>query len=176
MNKTALLILSIMVLMTSCVSSDNADAQDVFYYNIRRFFMQEVDKLSEQNPVIEKTIIHNKQQETRNLKIDNWTQELALFTESDINKASWKNSYERDSTAQRVIYTAKEESLRIKKAEIYFANGKPVKLSFVNKTSNYLYNSEEHLEYYPDSLYIIHKKQKVVLLGDNDYRITGKLK
>ncbi|RRN77200.1 hypothetical protein EIM50_20815 [Pseudoxanthomonas sp. SGD-10] len=175
MRKTALLIIPIIVLITSCVSSEQTDTQDVFYYNFKHFFSQEVEKLTKENPTIEKTIIHNNQQESKSLKIDNWDQELALFIESDINKASWKNSYTKDSTSQRVIYTAKEESLRIRKSEVHFADGKPVKFSFVNQTSNYLYTSEEHLEYYPDSLYFIHKKQKVVLLGDNDYKITGRL-
>lgn len=164
--------------ITSCVSDNKKpDTQDSYFYNFKAFFNAEVEKLNKRNPAVEKTITHNDQSETKTLNIHNWKQELDLFYESDINKASWKNSYTADSSASKIIYTAKEDKLRIRKAEVYFSDKQqPVRISFHNKTANYLYSSEERLDYYPDSLYTIHKKQKVVLLGENDYHITGKFR
>ncbi len=44
-----------------------------------------------------------------------------------------------------------------------------------NDSKNMLYESQEWLSYFPDSLYQIDKKQTVRLLGTNTYKIKGAL-
>ena len=46
----------------------------------------------------------------------------------------------------------------------------------VNHTKNMLYENTEKLSYFPDSLYLIQKKQRVRLLGTDTYRISGLFK
>jgi hypothetical protein len=38
-----------------------------------------------------------------------------------------------------------------------------------------LYETDEKLSYFPDSLYLIQKSQRVKLLGKDTYRISGTL-
>jgi len=46
----------------------------------------------------------------------------------------------------------------------------------VISNKNILYSSGDTLVYYPDSLYEIRKHQKIKLLAQKTYQITGKLK
>lgn len=171
------LFLVSLLLLSSCRSGSNKqDPQELNYYDIKGFFEKEIKKLEKANPTVNKTTIYNKEEEIRSLQIEKWEQELALFSESDINKSSWKGSYKVDSLPNKLIYNAKEEDLRTRKIIIDFKGNTPSRFSIQNKTSNYLYTSIEDLIFYPDSLYIIHKRQNVVLLGTNDYKIVGKLK
>ena len=39
-----------------------------------------------------------------------------------------------------------------------------------------LYETSEELTYFPDSLYSINKNQHVLLLGSNNYIVTGNFK
>ncbi len=171
------LFLVSLLLLSSCGSGSNKqNPQELNYYDIKGFFEREIKELEKANPTVNKTTVYNREEEIRSLQIEKWEQELALFSESDINKSSWKGSYKIDSLPNQLIYSAKEEDLRTRKIIIDFKGNTPSRFSIENKTSNYLYTSIEDLTFYPDSLYIIHKKQKVVLLGGNDYKIVGKLK
>ncbi|XHR93010.1 hypothetical protein ACFJIV_22110 [Mucilaginibacter sp. UC70_90] len=44
-----------------------------------------------------------------------------------------------------------------------------------NHTKNLLYETNEKLSYFPDSLYLIQKTQHVKLMGRNDYKVQGTL-
>ena len=173
MKKLNLFITSL-ILLSSC-TSDQKDVQELRYYDIKGFFEKEVAKFSKSNPAVDKTTSHNAENEQKVLKIDNWQQELALFTASDINKSSWQDAYRVDSLENKVVYTALEDKLRTRKIEIDFVNKQPSKFTIYNNVANYLYQSEEQLTYYPDSLYSISKKHDVVLLGENNYSSIGKI-
>jgi len=42
-----------------------------------------------------------------------------------------------------------------------------------NRTKNILYQTTEKLSYFPDSLYLIEKDQKVRLMAKNKYKVQG---
>ena len=164
----------LLFLLTSCTSENtNSEVREIYYFDLKTYFSNEAEKLSKQKQLVNKSITHNDEVEQKEMQINNWTEELALFTESDINKISWKNSYKKDSTLNKITYTATEEDLRTRSVEIEFSGNKPSKFRIINKTHNYLYKTDEVLEYIPDSLYLISKKQQVTLLGRNDYLIQG---
>lgn len=161
---------------TSCTSESKNEVHDIYFFDLKSYFTKEAEKLTKQKLLINKSIEHNGTLEKKKLKIDSWLNEFALFIESDINKVSWKNSYSIDSISNKEIYKAKDPDLKTQYIEVSFKNNHPVIIKIINKTHNYLYKTDEILEYFPDSLYIINKKQEVRLIGKNDYLITGKLK
>jgi len=171
------LVFILLFLLVSCTSENtNSDVHEIYYFDLKTYFSNEADKFSKQRKLIHKSITHNGTVEEKNLQINNWKEEFALFIESDINKVSWKNSYKKDSTLNKLTFTAKEEDLKTQSIEIEFLNNHPSKFRIINKTHNYLYKTDEILEYIPDSLYLISKKQQVTLLEKNDYLIQGLLK
>ena len=146
------------------------------YFDLTSYFAAETKKLTNANFSVVKTASRNGDAETKTVKIDNWPGELSVFSESNINKPSWKNSYQTTNSGNITIYKALEPDLKTREIILKKDNNKIVYLMIFNVVNNRLYQTREKLTYYPDSLYRIQRKQQVRFLGINDYLIEGKLK
>lgn len=171
--KAALLLF----LISGCFSDAEEDQKNVnYFFDLKSYFSNTAKNLAKTNPLILKSVSKNEASETKKIKIKDWQQELALFIDADINKPAWKDRYVKDSTAIKIIYTAKEKDLKTQKIVINMMLGAPKKIEIETEITNFLYQTREHLIYYPDSCYSIKKSQNVFLLGQNNYKITGLLK
>lgn len=159
-------------IFVSCGSTDQVSQRR--FEDIKGYFNQEVERLNKVKTTISKTVSRNGVSEHKKNISPEWSTELALFSESDINKPAWSDSYKVNTDGNTISYIALDDELRTRSVVIKKSqNGKWIELAAVNRTSNYLYSSSEELLYIPDSLYRIIKKQDVVLLGKNHYQITG---
>jgi hypothetical protein len=123
-----------------------------------------------------KTVTHNGVTESKKVKIDNWMRELSLFSESDINKPAWRDSYKIQQTDHTLIYMATDTTLKTREIIINKKqDGQVQYIAIYNYTKNLLYDTREKLTYMPDSIYKIEKTQHVKLLGTNKYVIVGSL-
>lgn len=168
--------LFLVFLLSGCFSKAKEEPRAIFYFDLKGYFTRLADKLNQQNPQIYKTVSKNNSAESKSIKIPNWKEEFALFINADINKAAWKDSYSKDSTASKIVYTTKDPDLKTQKILINLKDGKPTRFYIETKVSNLLYQTSEKLAFFPDSLYEIEKSQKVIFLGNNNYEIIGKLK
>ena len=165
--------LLIFLFISSC-SGNPVSVKQNTYWDIEGFFRSEVNRFEKSKPIVNKTVSRNGSKETRSIDNINWNTELSLFIESDINKPAWKDSYKVINNKNEVTYKASDSSLRTQRIHLTKdAKGGIKKIWIVNKTSNMLYNSSEELLYITDSIYTITKKQHVVLIGDNQYKISG---
>lgn len=146
------------------------------YFDLKKYFETEAARLNASRPNITKTVTFNGQPEKKMVTIKNWEQEFDLFSGSDINRPSWRDSYRMIARGDSVTYTAVDDNLRTRRIIIVQKNHKVVHVDISNFTQNLLYKTTEHLVYIPDSVYRIEKHQSVKILGDNDYQIYGKLK
>ncbi|MVN20899.1 hypothetical protein [Mucilaginibacter arboris] len=146
------------------------------YFNLSPYFSLQAKKYAHANLSVLKTVSRNGEAETKKVKIENWAGELSVFAESDINKPSWRNSYKTTVSGNTIIYTALEPDLKTREIILKRENDKVVYLMIFNVVTNKLFQTREKLTYYPDSLYIIQRKQQVRFLGTNNYLIKGKLK
>ena len=146
------------------------------YFDLTSYFGAETKKLTNTKFYVVKTVSRNGDAETKTVKIDNWPGELSVFSESNINKPSWRNSYKTTTNGAITIYKALEPDLKTREIILKKENNKVVYLMIFNVTNNSLFQNKEKLTYYPDSLYQIQRKQHVRFLGTNDYLIEGKLK
>lgn len=146
------------------------------YFDLKGFIGIEAAKLNKAHTTVNKTVDHNNSAgtQTKTIKI-NWEKELGLFTASDINKPAWQDSYRIEQKGDSVIYTALQPELATRRLVIWKDNGKVEKIAIDNATHNLLYHTTEKLLYYPDSLYLINKIQKVKLMGENRYLIKGEI-
>jgi len=175
MRFSAILMLISGTLLGSC--SDNKEAADgpKSYYDISGFFKSEAQRLQRLNPEVEKTVTQDSSVERKQVKISKWENEFGLFSSSDINKPSWKDSYEIRASAGIVEYVARDEALRTLKIRIEKNKaGSISRITISNKVKNALYSSVETLEYIPDSLYRVDKTNEVKIIGKNHYIISGK--
>jgi hypothetical protein len=127
------------------------------------------------NRITHKMVYHNGIKETKDVHINNWGVELSLFSQSDINKPAWRNSYIIEKGDNIEIYRANDPDLKTREIIIKKEGGKVKWILISNSTKNQLYQTKEKLSYFPDSIYIIQKYQKVRLLGANTYYIKGSL-
>ena len=162
------------VFLAGCSTKEDSKNMPEKYFDIRGYFEKEAKRLQKQNPVIEKTVSQNVEFEKKHVRVADWKTELELFAESDINKPAWKNSYLVKINGPDKEYLSSDNNLRTKKIMIRFsANGAVKQMRIFNKTSNTLYTSTEELTYFPDSLYIIKKRQNVLVIGKNEYSISS---
>jgi len=166
----------LLLAIASCKRDSNAAVDTKAFFDIKGYFEADSARLTKDNPLVTKTVTHNRVPETQKLHITNWGTELSLFTQSDINKPAWRNSYYSNTTDNITIYLAKDPSLKTQKVVIKRENDKLKWIMIINHTKNILYENTEMLSYFPDSLYLIQKKQRVRVLGTDTYRISGLLK
>lgn len=162
----------VFLILASCGGAEQVRKRR--FLDIKGYVSQEVKRLEKQKATIDKTVSKNGVPEIRKSLSPDWNIELALFSESDINKPAWIDSYSVNFDGSNVSYNALDNKLRTRSIVIKKnKSGKLTELMVVNRTSNYLYSSSEELLYIPDSIYRIIKKQDVILLGKNNYKIFG---
>ena len=171
-----ILLLFLLLAAASCAPETKNDKGQLSYFDIKKYFADEAARLSKKYPHITKTVSYNGQQETKEVAIKHWQQELNLFIESDINKPAWKNSYIIYKCDTGITYLNVDSTLHTRQLTVLLKKDKVTGIKVDNVTDNMLYQTTESLVYYPDSLYVIEKHQKVRLLGRNDYKRTGKFK
>jgi hypothetical protein len=175
-SSTIKLLITVLVLfvgVSSCKNDSSPATDTAKFFDIKGYFRADSARLAKLNPLITKTVTHNFDTETKKTQIPNWGTELSLFAGSDINKPAWRNSYEVQSSENIIVYLAKDPSLRTRRIVINKKGDQVKWILIVNYTKNLLYESSEKLSYFPDSLYLIQKKQRVKLLGLDRYTISG---
>lgn len=173
-NKSVFAVSILAVCLNSCKPDIRQNEND--YFNLSSYFAQQAKKYSDANFNVLKTVSRNGYAETKLVKIENWPGELSLFSESDINKPAWKNSYTTTASGNITIYKAKEPDLKTREIILKKQNNHIVYMMVFNVINNRLFQTREKLTYYPDSLYLIQRKQHVRFIGTNDYVIKGEIK
>ncbi len=170
-----LLFVGLTSLLPSCKPDNIQTGADLKYFDIKGFFTADTARLRKLNHITHKMVYHNGNTETKDVHINNWGLELSLFIQSDINKPAWRDSYTVVKTDNIEIYRTKDPDLKTQEIMLKKEGGKVKWIMITNSTKNKLYQTKEKLSYFPDSIYIIQKYQKVRLLGANTYVIKGSL-
>lgn len=171
-----MLSLLVLVSFSSCIKNETEVVQEEYFFSLKNYFESEAQRLTNQHSVIKKEVKRNATSEEKEIEIEDWKKEFGLFIESDINKISWKDSYQEINHQDTLIYQSKDPELRTQEIVIIKENEKIKEISIKNVVKNYLYNSLENLVYFPDSLYQVNKTQDVIVLGANKYEISGRFK
>jgi len=144
-------------------------------FSVDSFFTAEVSRLQQLNPAVLKSVKKDGEKEKRELKIGSWKNELSAFQSADISKNFDPSLYDVKAIDCVTEFTAKKKDLQIQKLRIEFDRNEKVKHIHIDKKiANTLYDSQEKLDYYSDSLYRIVKLQDVQGLDANQYEIVGK--
>jgi hypothetical protein len=169
-----LLVLFYTILLPSCKS--DIEKSSPIFFDIKGYFHADSLRLTKLNHLTTKTVTHNGVTETKKVHINNWGLELNLFSQSDINKPAWRDSYTIQDSGNTITYRAKTFDLKTQVIIINKNSDHTIKWILIyNIAKNMLYQTTEKLSYFPDSLYVIQKYQKVRLLGANKYTIKGTL-
>jgi len=169
-------LITLALLASSCSENEGSkiSGEKTFYRDLPAFFKQEVQRLKTQEPNIQKTVEKDKEQETKEVQINDWNTELSSFLNIDLNKVNYQNQLLVDSTDSVIIYTAINPNIDIQKVEITLdPQGEINAIDIYKISDNTLYKSTETLHYNKEEGYRIEKEQDIRFLGKNNYKITG---
>jgi hypothetical protein len=168
----------LLLIIQSCKNDSRAGNDTGRYFDLKKYFASEAARLKKSHPLVTKTASHNSEKETKKVNVQDWSGELGLFSESDINKPAWKASYAVSDADGITTYNAIDPNLKTRYIIVKKQHGKIKLILIFNhaKTTLFgkvLYETTERLSYVPDSLYQIEKRQYVRTLGLNNYYIKG---
>jgi len=167
MNLKYLLLFLISFFLFSCQQESNSSLQHRHFFDLKDYFKNEQARLTKINKVIKKANIDGKLEE-KTLEGVNFKEELALFADSDINKISWLDKYDADTTRQgndivQINYLAKDKNLKTNSLSIFYQNNKVNQINIIRKTSSIAAELEQELIYKPSSGYSIKSLQQTSL-------------
>lgn len=176
---TRLLYCLLLCSLTACavpVLDDDTQAAGPFF-DLEEFFAQEVAYLEKQSIQVQKTIRQNGKEEAHQLTIKDWSKELRFFSESDINKPSWRDQYSIDSIYSgnklSLKYKSKDENLSTQALDIEIVSDTVQSIVVVKNINNQVYTAQQYLTYLPKKYYKINQTQDIVLLSEDDYSIEA---
>ncbi len=153
------------------------------FFDASDFFNAEIKRLDSIKPTVIKTVSVNEKSETKELNNLNYTEELAPFVQSDINKPAWLDEYRIDTlrnedTVSRylhthIVYTALKESLKTKKFLVHLDSLKEViAIDITNSDDNSLAGAQHLLHYDKRSGFSINNKQHLALSNDSQVKVV----
>jgi hypothetical protein len=181
-----LLFASVILVIISC--KDDAQEDNVkIYYDLKGFMENQIVYLIEKQPEVSKTAVLDGQNETTKTRDINWKKELELFIQADINKPSYKQSYQvirKDSSwYEYILKPSANLPVRYLKIVTDGKLNKPVYVKAIIRTENKIYKSEKNIELtctMKDNLlalksYSVQGNQKLVLLDEKSYHIKARI-
>jgi hypothetical protein len=139
-------ILLISLLLISCSQGEQLSTKK--YFDLKGFSESIIRALERQKPEVSKTWQIGKQKEIKTTNDIDWAKELSLFTEADLNKSAFVNSYEISENQYAINYKLKKsETLPVKTMTIETMAGEDSKqISVKTTTSNYLFKNMSEIK------------------------------
>lgn len=171
--------LMIFILVISC-KSDSKTEQIHKYFDLKGLVEKQITSLNNKKPTVRKSIEISNQVENQQVRNINWSKELELFTQADLNKPAFIQSYEVDSSSMGVKYTLKNtEKLPVKYLNISRLVEDGISIEALINTDNYLYQTERHLrlaiKHNELTDYQIDGFQKIIFGDRKSFKINGKI-
>ncbi len=159
-------------------NQEEANLNNVFF-DVTSFTEKQIEMLEKSNPQVSKKTRINEEKEDFTTSDIDWSKELELLKQTDINKAAFQLSYIEEKTPSSILYRLKEgEKLPVTSLEIYKDSmGKVEKITSHISTDNYLYKSEKdiHLTFKNEQLqtYGISGWQELFIGSKKEFEIEG---
>ncbi|GGE70846.1 hypothetical protein EV200_11244 [Pedobacter psychrotolerans] len=170
-----LYILVFALALLSCNQREEAKANtDLTYFDLKGYFGKEILRLKKAKTKVNKTVSINGIEENKTSLINDWDKELAIFVNADINKNSWKGSFEVNKKVDVDTYTTNNKKIPIKKISVTHRFSQVSKVEIIINNKNILFQSRDTLIYVPDQLYQIKKQQKIRFLDTKNYSIIAR--
>ncbi|MFD2935992.1 hypothetical protein [Spirosoma flavum] len=176
------------LLISSCTDPAQQN-QPNMYYDVLGYVNGQIADLSAKKPAISKTVAINEKRNQQTTHDINWSRELELFTQADINKSALRSSYQiarPDSLTYQYTLKNSEERLTVRslRVKVDSITRKPRQIEAVLQTNNPLYSSERHLllESGPNANrqwgvkhYTVSGFQKLPYFDKNEFLVDGRL-
>lgn len=177
--KKVISLLTFCALLSAC-NEEVKENQVKKYFDLKGLIDKQIKSLNSKKPVVQKIVIIADSSENQSIKTIDWSKELELFMQADLNKPAFIQSYQVDSSSMGVKYTLKEsEKLPVKYLAISRAGEDGISIEAKINTNNYLYETERHLKLSLKNSeltdYQIDGFQKIVFGNKKIFKINGNI-
>jgi hypothetical protein len=166
----------VLFLSFSC-SDPSGNKQEANIFNSEEYFSGEASRLASQVKMVTKVVGRNSEKDSGRVAVTDWKKELEPFSQCNISKPTFRNSYSVDSVSgsntRRITYTALEPQLVIRSLEVNYAGDQIVNMQMVTAETNQLYTATRLLRYIPDSGYRISGRQEMTMGEKSDYFVEA---
>ncbi|MEY4933801.1 MAG: hypothetical protein RIS64_160 [Bacteroidota bacterium] len=178
-------------ILSSCGQTEVAKpVANLKWFDLKKF-VDSANVILPKNAPFEKTLWVKNSSETRKVTIADWSNELAVFAQADINRPAWRDKYqvdtfpvaverkaavEDDTTAMHQIqHIAIDKSLRTRSLSISMnRKWKPLVIEVLSEQNNFFSHSQQHLTWDLRSGYSITAQQKMLLMSATETTLSGR--
>jgi hypothetical protein len=171
-------VAAFIILFSACQleSSQAPKTTSSRFFDLKTYFQQESESLTAKNPQLRKRLEIDGRIEEQTLDSVDFSEELRLFAEADINRPAWLDKYAVDSLMQnghlsRLTYRALKADLKTRELQIDFLDGKVSEIHIQKKFDTAIANTDQKLAYYPGKGYSIENRQKTVLQDPQVFKV-----
>lgn len=175
--KSSIIILVALTLLIACKEEKTSSINK--YFDLKTTISNQINILNTKKPSFNKTVWSNNIPESKLIKIEDWSKELELFLQTDLNKPAYLNSYDITQSDSTIVYTLKaKENLPAKSVKIYLQKGAFTALEATITNENYLYETDKHIKMTLANgvvdYYLIEGTQKLVFGDKKAFKIEAK--
>lgn len=135
---------------TACSDNTAQRTEKPVYFDVAGYVKSQIDVLSKQKPSVTKRLQMGDKVEQQTTRTINWSRELELFMQADINKPALRSSYtiaRPDSLTYQYTLKPTEKNLTVRSLAVKLdsATRQPRRIEAVLVTENPLYTSERKI-------------------------------
>lgn len=178
-QKTSLFLLSLLIFSACQQEKVLINKASDHFFDLPAYFQTEAERLSKiEGLTVQKTVLLDGRSESKELQIEDWNKELALFAKIQIHSPTQREKYRVDSSfmdnedLKIVHYQSEDKKASAKSVQLFYKNNKLKKIEIVTHSENEVYTAEQQLVYEADKGFSIEKNQKVTLLQQHKYAIS----
>jgi len=165
MRKCWILLLLLPRFFACTPDSTEVSPDQAAFFDLRNYVNKEVDRLTSRKTKVIKTITLNGKTETKELEDLNFSNDLRIFREADINKPAWLEKYTTESKTlsgshKLTTYEALDSSLVTRELAVEEDFGEVTKITIKRKTGTVLSNGNHQLKYAPATGYSMTTQQE----------------
>lgn len=155
--------------LVSCRQEETRDDAPKAYYDLKGFIENQIVYLNEKKPEVSKTAILGSKRESSKTREVDWKKELELFAQADINKPSYRQSYEVIQNGplhyEYRIKPGNDLPVAYLKIDADSVLKQPLRVEALMRASNKVYNSEKRV--------VLNAVKRNNLMEVNTYDVTG---
>lgn len=136
------------------------------FFDLAGFMEAEQKRLNARGISISKKVRIGDKTEEKQLELVDFTKDLDLFRQADINKPAWADKYRMEVTGNDTSYIATDSSLRTQQLQVLRDENNAIeRLEIKRKSGNVLSDGMQELTYQPAVGYRIYAQQVSNLVG-----------
>ena len=143
------------------------------YFDLTKLVQTDIDTNTKNNCGESKTINVNNQMEKQTIAAIDWTKEMQLLLDCDINKPSWKGKFlvdtfwKQDTILLSIAYRALTDKIQVRSMFVQYDNNNQVaNIAIRKKIKSFLFSNEQQIIYQPTKSFKINSHQKAFFMND----------